>query len=604
MGKIYILDDHIANQIAAGEVVERPASVVKELIENSIDAGSTKIQIEIEEGGLNIIRIRDNGEGIDEDDIEKAFYRHATSKLIRSSDLFRIKTLGFRGEALPSIAAVSKLTIKTSSNIEGHGIELSLEGGTVTSKSKISFNKGTEITVKDLFFNTPARLKYMKSLQTEIGRITDYVNRLSLAYPQIAFSLLHNEHLIIRTNGDHQLLHVLGAIYGTALAKNMLPFGNENTDFKITGYLSKPEITRANKNHISIFVNGRYIKNYALTQAIIDGYKTLLMLHRYPIATLYIELDHSLIDVNVHPAKLEVRFSKEQELLKFIETTIFQSLHQETFIREPLKEKSNKAIIHQEIQDTFDYSYKPVDSVQQRKLISTTFNSSDIIEKEKIKESKNLNNTMEYSIPSGGTSNRDSQQDRLPFLEPITQYLGTYIIAQNQNGLYLIDQHAAHERINYEKNIQRINEENSSSQELLVPININFTNTEVDTLLRGKDYLLNFGVDVDPFGLQTIRIRSIPVWIPKGQEQEYIGKIIQMFLNKGEIQLQELRQHLVADASCKASIKANQYMTKYEMEQLLEQLRKTENPFSCPHGRPIIIHFSIYEIEKMFKRVI
>ncbi len=438
----------------------------------------------------------------------------------------------------------------------------------------------------------------MKSLQTELGRITDYVNRLSMVYPNIAFSLTHNDRLILRTPGDHNLLHVLGAIYGTALAKNMIPFENENIDFKISGFLSKPEITRANKNHISIFVNGRYIKHYALTQAIIDGYKTLLMVHRYPVATLQIELDPSLIDVNVHPAKLEVRFSKEQELLKFVEITISQSLHQQIFIREPLKDGQSKSTIKNEIQEYFDYQTKPVQTVQENKLISTFFNVTDYLPStEKMTESKDTTTILV-------NTQKSAKNTRLTLLEPITQYLGTYIIAQNQDGLYLIDQHAAHERINYEKNLRLMNEERNSSQELLVPFTLDFTNTELERLLREKEYLMDFGIDIDLFGLQTLQIRSIPVWIPKGQELDFVEKMIMMVLNKGEIQLQELRQHLVADVSCKASIKANQYMTKQEMEQLLEQLRNTENPFSCPHGRPIIIHFSIYEIEKMFKRVI
>ncbi|TCS83038.1 DNA mismatch repair endonuclease MutL [Tepidibacillus fermentans] len=608
MGKIRILDDHIANQIAAGEVVERPASVVKELVENSIDAGSTKIEIQIEDGGLSLIQIRDNGEGMDEEDVEKAFYRHATSKLQRGNDLFRIKTLGFRGEALPSIAAVSRLKIKTSPNHDGKGLELHLQGGSVVNKQEIAYTKGTEITVRDLFFNTPARLKYMKSLQTELGHITDYVNRLSLAYPMIAFTLIHNGRLILRTAGDGQIRHVIGAIYGTSLAKNMVSFLNENTDFKISGLLSKPDITRANKNHISIFVNGRYIKHFALTQAIIDGYKTLLMVHRYPITTLHIELDPSLIDVNVHPAKLEVRFSKEQELLKFVETTVYQALHQESFIREPLKTNQGKAVVKKSFQDTLDYSFsfskpnKPQQTVKEREIISTFSNLKDDLPpfSQKINEM----NELEQPIPLEENSLKDTMKERLPILEPITQFLGTYIIAQNEDGLYLIDQHAAHERINYEKNLRQMNEEKQSSQELLIPFIFDFTRLEIDELLKHKEYFKEHGLEFDLFGTQTILIRSIPSWIPKGQETIYLEKMMLMVLQKGRIDFSILRQEMVASISCKASIKANQYLTKTEMEQLLEQLRNTENPFSCPHGRPIIIHFSTYEIEKMFKRVI
>ncbi|MFV9509761.1 DNA mismatch repair endonuclease MutL [Tepidibacillus sp. LV47] len=613
MGKIRVLDDQIANQIAAGEVVERPASVVKELIENSIDAGSTKIDIHIEEGGLSLIQVRDNGEGMDEEDVEKAFFRHATSKLKRGNDLFRIKTLGFRGEALPSIAAVSRLTVKTSPGHDGKGIELQLHGGSIINKQEIAYTKGTEITVRDLFYNTPARLKYMKSLQTELGHITDFVNRLSLAYPMISFTLTHNGRLILRTTGDSELRHVIGAIYGTSLAKNMISFSNESPDFKVSGLLSKPEFTRANKNHISIFVNGRYIKHYALTQAIIDGYKTLLMVHRYPITVLNIELDPSLIDVNVHPAKLEVRFSKEQELLKFVEFTVYQALYKESFIREPLKTKQDKPTIQKSIQENFDFSYSKQKqrenlTVNEKKLISTFFNLEDYLatpnqmSMEDEAHREQTNNKNEQSQPKEDTSLEPS--NRLPLLEPLAQFMGTYIIAQNDDGLFLIDQHAAHERINYEKNLRLMNEEKKASQELLVPITFDFTPSEIEELIRQKDYFNEHGINLELFGKKTILIRSIPLWIPKGQEKIFLEKLIQMVLDKGVIDFYVLRQEMVATLSCKTSIKANQYLTKTEMEQLIEQLRNTENPFSCPHGRPIIIHFSNYEIEKMFKRVI
>ncbi|OEG00177.1 hypothetical protein BHF71_06125 [Vulcanibacillus modesticaldus] len=598
MGKINLLDDQIANQIAAGEVVERPASIVKELVENSIDAGSTKIEIEIREGGLTSIKVKDNGEGIAEDDVEKAFFRHATSKLKDSKDLFRIKTLGFRGEALPSIAAVSSLTLKTSANNYGRGIEVKLEGGKLFEKKEIAFVKGTEIIVENVFYNTPARLKYMKSLQTELGHIIDYVNRLSLAYPNIAISLVHNGRLILRTTGNGKVDHVLGAIYGTSVAKKMIEVKGENLDFKLSGFISKPELTRANKNHITIFVNGRYIKNYLLNQALIRGYKTSLMVNRFPIAVLHLSMDPTLVDVNVHPAKLEARFSKESELIKFIEQAIDKTLNRHTFIPEPIKVPKPEIKYHKAFQSAFDLTIDYQDKVDdtQRELPKVKENKVTLSSKNESEENQNdnIDDNLDQSL----------HEVKFPPLEPIGQFQGTYIIAQNDEGLYLIDQHAAHERIYYEKNLALLNDEIIASQELLVPITIDYSKSEIEQILSKIEIIRDSGFEIELFGQQTLIIRSIPKWIPDGQEKDFIEKIIQMVLQKDEVVLEELRKELIANTSCKTSIKANQFLTKREMETLLEQLRQTVNPFNCPHGRPIIIHFSNYDIKKMFKRVI
>ena len=621
MGKIEILDEHIANQIAAGEVVERPASIVKELVENSIDAGSTQIEIEIEEGGLSSIRVADNGEGLLDEDVEKAFLRHATSKLKSGNDLFKITSLGFRGEALPSIAAVSRLTLRTATKQDGHGLEVNFEGGTLKGKQSIAFNKGTEIIVKDIFFNTPARLKYLKSLQTEIGHIIDYVNRLSLSYPNIAFTLIHNNRPVLRTNGDQQLLHVLTAIYGTSVAKSMIPIENEDKDFKIHGYISKPEITRANKNHISFFVNGRFIKHYLLTQAMIKGYDTLLMINRFPVAVINIELEPSLIDVNVHPAKLEVRFSKEQELMKLLEQTIRQRLHEQNFVRQidfdAIQHKKEKI---QTEQSTINL-YR---SHQDTNLSNLQYEhqSTNNTKLETFEEEKNPFHTEEFipfnhRITTNTTNNKLTDDDytknepvnklstaRLPMLEPISQFNGTYLVAQGEDGLYLIDQHAAHERINYEKNLLRMNEEVRSSQELLVPITIDFSKSEALQINKRIELLQSYGLEIEPFGQHSFIIRAVPSWIPSGDELFFIEGMIEQALENDKINLEDLRKDLIANTSCKTSIKANHYLTKKEMESLLDELRKTNNPFSCPHGRPIVVNFSLREIEKMFKRVV
>jgi len=635
LGKITILDEHVANQIAAGEVVERPASVVKELIENSIDANSTIIDISIVDSGFSMIKIKDNGDGIEEEDIEKAFLRHATSKIKTGRDLFKIRSLGFRGEALPSIAAVSRIALKTSTNTDGRGTVVTLEGGRVLAKNEIAFSKGTEITIQDLFFNTPARLKYLKSMQTELGHIIDYCNRLSLAYPNISFSLNHNDRNILRTNGDDNLLHAIAAIYGSGLAKNMLYLNEENLDFKVSGYLSKPDFTRANKNHISIFVNGRYVKNFLLNQAVIKGYDTLLMVNRFPVIALKIELDSSLVDVNVHPAKLEVRFSKEQELMKYLEEVINSALKKESLIRQPI---SNTPRFNDKnaIQEAINFKLNS-DSLELQ-------DNKEVSRQREIKQEDNKRNSFyqgqtndfkphevssfyakseEFAIDDTNIGNNyidgistadkyiedkfEAEQDkidRIPLLDPIAQFGGTYIIAQSEKGLYLIDQHAAHERIQYEKNLQMFKHKRMSSQELLIPLTIDFSKQEVEDIIDAIDKFAENGIIIEQFGLQTIMIRSIPLWIPSEKANQYLEKIIQMVLNEEEIDFLDLHNDIIASTSCKSAIKANQFLTKKEMEVLLEQLRKTENPFSCPHGRPIIIHFSFYDIEKMFKRVV
>ncbi|MGD9677213.1 MAG: DNA mismatch repair endonuclease MutL [Vulcanibacillus sp.] len=570
MSKIHLLNDTIANKIAAGEVIERPASIIKELVENSIDAGSTKIDILIKESGLDYIIVKDNGEGILKEDIEKAFLRHATSKIKDEKDLFKIRTLGFRGEALPSIAVISKLILKTSTNNDGNGTEIYIEGGEIKNKSEIAFTRGTEISVKNIFYNTPVRLKYLKSMQTELSHIIDYVNKLSLAHTDISFTLIHNERIILSTYGNNNLIHVISTIYSASIAKKMIPINIENIDFKITGAISKPEITRTNRNHIIIFVNKRYIKNYLLTQAVIKGYKNLLMVNRYPISVLNIDMDPTILDVNVHPAKLEAKFSKEKEMNKLVEEVIYKALTEHTLIPEPLKKIVDLKYTNS-LQTSFDLTLKPDKD-----------NSSFIFEK----------NDIEIK-----------QSNKLPFLEPIAQFHGTYIIAQSIEGIYLIDQHAAHERVNYEKNIRLINLEKIEYQDLTVPITLNYSKSEIEHIFYKIEELKRVGIEIELFGKQSIIIRSIPIWIPKGQEIYFIEKALQEILSNKEINMIDMNKDLVAAESCKSSIKANRYLTKNEMEELLEQLRRTENPYTCPHGRPVIVYFSKYDIEKMFKRV-
>ncbi|OAB44494.1 DNA mismatch repair endonuclease MutL [Paenibacillus glacialis] len=649
MAKIHILDEHIANQIAAGEVVERPASVVKELVENAIDAGSTKIEVTIEEGGLQSIRVTDNGSGIEPDDCESAFYRHATSKITNGRDLFHITSLGFRGEALPSIASVSKIALTTSSKEDGLGRKLIIEGGNLLSNDDSAAPRGTEFVVKELFYNTPARLKYMKTIQTELGHISDYMYRIALSHPGIGITLRHNDNTLLQTVGNGDLLQVVAAIYGTQAAKAMLPIQAEDKDYSLQGYVSIPEWTRSNRNAISTFVNGRYIRNNGLNHAILRAYHTLLPINRYPLAILSLTMHPSIVDVNVHPAKLEVRFSKENELYPFVEQAIHAVLRQQVLIPQPVKHPIGSSGSTSFIQEQFGFSKDqttsntafPELSNQGGRMTSDSNKSipSDMMgshssrpnvppnyamndDRSGVNPPVRERNDQNYSI-NGGTGYRPEQgksttfnpevyaapkngsPDIPPFpeLTLIGQHHGTYLIAQNEDGLYLIDQHAAHERINYEFYYEQFGRPGDASQELLLPITLDFTPSETEQLKQKINWFEQVGVYLEHFGGQTFRVRAHPYWFPKGEEQALIEEMTEWVLSERMIDLAKLREKSSILCSCKASIKANQNLTALESDTLLERLAACKQPYTCPHGRPIVISFSSYDLEKLFKRV-
>ncbi|MGN7942495.1 DNA mismatch repair endonuclease MutL [Virgibacillus sp. 6R] len=640
MGKIIRLDEQLSNKIAAGEVVERPASVVKELLENAIDANSTVVEIEIEEAGLGKIRIIDNGDGIEPDDCLNAFHRHATSKIKDENDLFRIRTLGFRGEALPSIASVSLLDMKTSTG-NGPGTNIILTGGKVEKHVSTNSRKGTDITVRNLFFNTPARLKYMKTVHTELGNITDIVNRIALAHPEVSIRLIHNGKKLLHTTGNGDVRQVLAAIYGLAIAKKMKKLTIESLDFEVNGYVALPEITRASRNYISTIINGRFIKNYPLVKAIQEGYHTLLPIGRYPIVFLEIKMDPILVDVNVHPSKLEVRISKEAELNELITNGIRDVFRNEQLIPSVETPKAQKVkSLDEQQQFTFDHFSSSEEStgfkepIQQRQNIvqqqepieHNEFNVPLSSESERIvytpdveqvyvqeDQEVGFNNLEEDSISDEQHINLDEKrheentsqvlQERIPPLYPIGQMHGTYILAQNETGLYIIDQHAAQERIKYEFYREKVGEVHSEVQELLVPLTFEYSTDEAVIIEAHLDILARVGIFLEPFGRNSYIVRSHPQWFPKGEESSTIEEIIQQVLDERKIDIKKLREEAAIMMSCKASIKANHHLRNDEIFALLETLRKTSDPFTCPHGRPIIIHYSTYEMEKMFKRV-
>ncbi|MBC1471121.1 DNA mismatch repair endonuclease MutL [Listeria seeligeri] len=595
------LTDALSNKIAAGEVVERPASVVKELVENAIDAGSTVIDILVEEAGLNKITIIDNGSGIEEEDVATAFLRHATSKIKNEADLFRVHTLGFRGEALPSIASVSHLTLETSTG-ESKGTTISLEGGKIIEQKSGHARKGTQIEVSQLFFNTPARLKYLKSLPTELGNITDILNRLALAHPNISFRFSHNGKPLLQTNGNGDLRQVIAAIYGVSIAKKSIPAKAESLDFKISGYAILPEINRSNRNYISTIINGRFIKNFALVKAIQEGYHTLLPIGRFPIIVLQIEMDPIIVDVNVHPAKLEVRLSKEKELGQLISQMIKQAFHELQLIPDGEISKKQKEIQKSEqIQMSFEEN-KPKEETP------TLFSKPSIPEYVPSDNDVPTENDFVFETAPVYTSEehiepKETTQERIPKMYPIGQMHATYIFAQNENGLYIIDQHAAQERIKYEFYREKIGEVSRELQELLVPIVLEFPTDEYVRLEEQKAKLEEVGVFLENFGQNSYIIRAHPTWFPKDEEEEMLREIIDEALTSPSISIHKLREDTAIMMSCKKSIKANHYLTMKDMETLLDTLREASDPFTCPHGRPVIIQYSTYELEKMFKRV-
>lgn len=607
--KIFQLPDTLANKIAAGEVVERPASVVKELVENSIDANSSWIKIDIIEAGLTQIKITDNGEGMSEEDAERAFLRHATSKIKSETDLFHVKTLGFRGEALASIASVSKLTIKTSQG-DHAGVLLTLEGGKVINKNRSDARQGSEIAVKELFFNTPARLKYMKTIHTELGHITDLLNRLALAHPNIRFEATHNDKSLFKTSGTGDLLQVISQIYGMSVAKKMIPVKAETLDFSITGYASLPEVTRASRSYISTIINGRYIRSIPLSKAITKAYYTLLPIHRSPIVVLNITMDPILVDVNVHPTKLEVRFSKEKELFATIEEMIRTKLRSMTLIPEVESSQFKK---NKPIQNQFDFDRTPPEPSVSDSFMNHVVNEEQVIiqnEKNLAKEANHTHDIVDQSTDEAPKPNPDWEnsdparnEKRIPPFYPIGQLQGTYIMAQNELGLYMIDQHAAQERIKYEIFKEKLGKPMNNVQDLLLPLTFDFSKQETIFIEKFQDELTAVGLFFEPFGNQAFAIRSYPTWFPEGYEEETIREMIDQIMQNEKVDIEAIREEAAIMMACKGSIKANHYLNNDDMIRLLDSLRRTTDPFTCPHGRPIIVHFSTYELEKMFKRV-
>ncbi len=600
MSKIQIMDEILANKIAAGEVVEKCASVVKELVENSIDAGSSEIKIELFDAGTKQIKVTDNGSGMDREDAVLAFSRHATSKLKTEDDLYRIETLGFRGEALASIASVSKITLKTS--MGGVGTIVKINGGKIESVVDGDSRIGTIITVADLFYNTPARLKHLKSLYTELANITEYVNRIALSHPEIKFILTNNNNIILNTDGSNNLLKTISSIFGIDIVKKMIEISGEDNDYIINGYITLPEVMRSNRNGMITLVNGRVVRNTEINRVINDSYHGYKPDNRYPIVILNIEVDPTLVDVNIHPTKMDIKFGKMDELLILIEKIIKNTLKKQLLI--PHIEVKTDSYFNDIVSD------EVLDKVTSEKQTyeEITLDLERIGEEEEpyldvkneVIDSKTIDDKIEQN---DRLFEIEESSEKLPELYPVGLVHGTYIICQNEKGMYLIDQHAAKERINYEYYREKLGNPKPDSISMLIPLTIEFPNNEYMILKENFNLLQDMGFSIEEFGVNSIIIKAHPTWIPIGNEDKAIRMIIDLVINKEkDFSLAKFNEHVAATVSCKASIKANENITLDEMENLINDLRKCKNPFNCPHGRPTIIYYSKYDLEKLFKR--
>lgn len=593
MSKIKVMDELLSNKIAAGEVVEKCVSIVKELVENSVDASSTEIKIELKESGLREIKVIDNGTGMDKNDAVLAFQRHATSKLYTDDDLFNIHSLGFRGEALPSIASVSEVVLKTCQNDIGTLVHI--KGGKILETTVCEARCGTSITVTNLFYNTPARLKHLSSIYNELSYIVDYVNKMALSYTDIKFILINDDKELLNTPGNGNLLQVIKTIYGIEVAKKMLYIKTSNLDYEIEGYTSMPEVTRASKNYMTTLVNGRVIKNTTLYRVINESYTTYKEDTRYPISVLNIKCDPMLIDVNIHPSKMDIKFSNFEDLKELISKSIINAI------------KSKLLIPKIEVSSTQTVNYENITLNLERE--NTTVNDSNEIDSE---YKSKLNDLVNFNYKNDGeglieeeTYIEDITKEKLPELYPVGLLLGTYMACQNETGIYLIDQHAAQERINYEKVSYMLSNPLSNTITNLIPFVIELPLNDYIKLKENFSILDDLLITYEEFGTNSIRIISHPTWFPTGKEVECMNRIIELILHKEkDFTIGKFRDNLAKMISCKMSVKGNTFITTEAMESIINDLRKCNNPFHCPHGRPTIIHFTKYELEKMFKRSI
>ncbi|MFO7151760.1 MAG: DNA mismatch repair endonuclease MutL [Bacillota bacterium] len=611
MGKIKILDDSVSAKIAAGEVIERPASVVKELIENSIDAGSRHIFVEIENGGKSLIKVTDDGEGMEPDDVKLAFERHATSKISDLDDIFRINTLGFRGEALPSIASVSVLTVLTKTKKALIGTKCTLRGGVVEEFEETVAKKGCCVIVRDLFFNTPARLKFLKSSSRESSLIVDLISKYAIGHPDISFKLSVDGKAVLFTTGNGKLQEVIARIYGYDMAKDLIPIDKKFNFGHIFGYISPPKHTRGNRSWETFFVNGRLVKDKGLSSSLERAYRTLIPGDKFPIAFINIEIDSSLIDVNVHPAKTEIRFQSENEVLQALYETVRDGLFGTTLvpkeklsfpkmsIPEQYSEAENESLLKEEY---FTKIYGKI----KNKMESPGENVENGNVEHKIVEQdgaklKDIDRQEELQGNQAVDAQIENPALDVHFIKILGHLFKTYIVVQGDKEFYLIDQHAAHERILFERYSEGLNSR-EISQELVYPVTLKLTFEEIDFVEENEDLIRKMGFDFEIFGKDTLLIRAVPYLLNKPVQPESLREAIDELKESGELRWRS-REKFLASMACHTAIKAGDDLSIDEMQELLNQLKKTKNPYSCPHGRPTMISITLYELEKKFKRI-
>ncbi|MCR5083625.1 MAG: DNA mismatch repair endonuclease MutL [Parasporobacterium sp.] len=629
---IKLLDKETINKIAAGEVVDRPSSIVKELLENSIDAGATAISVEIKGGGIDMIRISDNGKGIDKDDISTAFKRHATSKISDASDLAKISSLGFRGEALSSISAVSQVELITKTQDSPMGCRFLINGGEEEDIEEIGVPDGTTFIVRNVFYNTPARKKFLKSQSTEAGYIAEIVEKLSLSHPEISFKFINNGQTKIYTSGSDKLKDVIYAIYGKETSSNLLDVSEYNEDIKVSGYVAKPVVSRGNRSFENYFINGRYIKNNIVSKAIEDAYKPYIMQHKYPFCVLHIAVSNEFVDVNVHPSKMEIRFENSDEVYELIFEAVSNALKGKEFIVDAASEDSSKEEIKKILKENsipepfeskrLNESGKIYDFDKDRENESVSFVYNDDDYQNQKSEEKNysvaenkISFESEEPLIEEKSEVKEYKQESLfndEFLSEkardrhklIGQVFDTYWIVEYKDKMYIMDQHAAHEKVLYERLLKKLEESEVYSQQISPSIIVSLTAAEEDSVNKYIEDFKKLGFEIDSFGGNDYAISAIPAGMDSLESKDLFLEIIDEIVNEVKLSKTESILHKLASAACKAAVKGNTRLSNAEVNALIDDLLSLENPYHCPHGRPTLISFSKYELEKKFKRIV
>ena len=597
MGKIHQLDTQTANMIAAGEVVERPMGVVKELVENAIDAGSTRITVSVIDGGMTKITVRDNGIGMDSEDALNAFKRHATSKIKGQNDLFDIHTLGFRGEALPSIASVSKVTLTTSDGNDSTRVQI--EYGEIKNAGNYPCDEGTEISIEGLFYRTPARLKHLKSGSYENTLIQDVIVKFAFSYPSIAFTFISNDRISFQTTGKGNLLEVIYQAWGREAGENAIAVDFSDYDYHVTGYIVKPSLTRVSRNCMHVFLNGRMVRTFRLYKSILDGYEDFIVKGRNPLVVLNIEMDPQLLDVNVHPSKWEVRISKENQLEYLIKDNIREALKStilapvaevkvavQKVAVEPIVFDTNSALVtpfvaKKEVTVTPVVETKPIETIKEE-------NIKPVIQEE-IKEEKII-------------KEKEIQHEKLPEMTVIGQLHEKFILCSTEKGLAILDQHACQERVHYEELLQKLDETTPVMRELLVPISILAGNDLVERVDEINASISDMHFQFEPFGRDTFIVRSVPMWMKEVEEERFLQDVIDNFKNDRDSKYARMEKKKIATMACHSSIRFNRTLSLDEMKEVVKQLYKCQNPYHCPHGRPTFIILDEKELTKEFLR--